>query len=168
MTVQVFNQLLDENNSFLFSLAQKFTKDQSRAKDLYQDTLLLAFRNKDQFLVGTNFRGWTRTIMRNAFIKKYSHSSKKYDVKSIDESFIAQYEIQHSTPNGAESNIKLNEIDRIINSIDPKYSGPFKMYYEGYKYDEISESFKIPVGTIKSRIFTARSQIKEAYTRLHQ
>ena len=161
MTVQVFNELLDEHDNFLIGLARNFTKDQTKAKDLYQDTLLLAFRNKDQFLVGSNFRGWTRTIMRNAFIKKYT--TKKYAVKSIDESFIAQYEIQHTTPNKAESNFKLNELDKIIDSIDSKYSGPFKMYYEGYKYNEISASFKIPVGTIKSRIFTARRLIKAKY-----
>jgi RNA polymerase sigma-70 factor (ECF subfamily) len=34
------------------------------------------------------------------------------------------------------------------------------MYVEGYKYEEIAEKLAIPVGTVKSRIFTARERLK--------
>ena len=35
------------------------------------------------------------------------------------------------------------------------------MYLAGYKYEEISEIFNLPLGTIKSRIFMARKQLQE-------
>jgi RNA polymerase sigma-70 factor (ECF subfamily) len=34
------------------------------------------------------------------------------------------------------------------------------LYVEGYKYEEIAEILGIPVGTVKSRIFTARERLK--------
>jgi RNA polymerase sigma-70 factor (ECF subfamily) len=34
------------------------------------------------------------------------------------------------------------------------------LYVEGYKYDEIAEMLAIPIGTVKSRIFTARERLK--------
>ena len=34
------------------------------------------------------------------------------------------------------------------------------MVYKGFKYEEIAEKLRIPVGTVKSRIFLARKRIK--------
>jgi len=36
------------------------------------------------------------------------------------------------------------------------------MHYLGHKYQEISESLKIPLGTIKSRIHLARKELKKS------
>ncbi|HNB49271.1 MAG TPA: sigma factor-like helix-turn-helix DNA-binding protein [Chitinophagales bacterium] len=37
---------------------------------------------------------------------------------------------------------------------------PFLMHYKGYKYHEIAEQLNLPLGTIKSRIFFARKELK--------
>jgi RNA polymerase sigma-70 factor (ECF subfamily) len=34
------------------------------------------------------------------------------------------------------------------------------MHYEGYAYDEIAEKLDLKMGTVKSRIFYARKQLK--------
>jgi RNA polymerase sigma-70 factor (ECF subfamily) len=47
----------------------------------------------------------------------------------------------------------------MIDNMDPAFGTPFKLHYEGYKYDEIAESMDIPVGTVKSRIFQARKRL---------
>ena len=38
----------------------------------------------------------------------------------------------------------------------------FKLYLIGYSYREIAEKLALPLGTVKSRIFTARSWLKSA------
>jgi RNA polymerase sigma-70 factor (ECF subfamily) len=38
------------------------------------------------------------------------------------------------------------------------------MHYKGYKYHEIADKLRIPIGTVKSRIFLARKALKD---RLH-
>ncbi|HMX05369.1 MAG TPA: sigma factor-like helix-turn-helix DNA-binding protein [Chitinophagales bacterium] len=35
------------------------------------------------------------------------------------------------------------------------------MHYHGYKYEEIADAMKLPLGTVKSRIFFARKQMKD-------
>ena len=47
-----------------------------------------------------------------------------------------------------------------IRYLPPMYRTPFMLYVEGYKYEEIAEMLAIPVGTVKSRIFTARERLK--------
>ena len=43
---------------------------------------------------------------------------------------------------------------------------PFMLSYQGYKYEEISTHLKIPLGTVKVRIYNARKELMhklEAY-----
>jgi len=44
--------------------------------------------------------------------------------------------------------------------MDPAFGEPFKMHYNGFKYDEIAAQMDIPVGTVKSRIFQARKRLR--------
>jgi len=37
---------------------------------------------------------------------------------------------------------------------------PFLLHYAGYQYDEIATQLDVPIGTIKSRIFFARKDLK--------
>ena len=37
---------------------------------------------------------------------------------------------------------------------------PFKLYVDGYKYEEIARELGLQLGTVKSRIFTARERLK--------
>jgi len=34
------------------------------------------------------------------------------------------------------------------------------MHYEGFKYQEIADELELPLGTVKSRIFFARKELK--------
>jgi len=38
---------------------------------------------------------------------------------------------------------------------------PFLMHYQGYKYQEIADHLDLPLGTVKSRIFFARKELKD-------
>jgi RNA polymerase sigma-70 factor (ECF subfamily) len=35
------------------------------------------------------------------------------------------------------------------------------MHYQGYKYQEIADDLELPLGTVKSRIFFARKELKD-------
>ena len=64
--------------------------------------------------------------------------------------------------NGAHSAIMMKELQAIINKLDDSIRSPFMMHYYGYKYQEIADQLNLPLGTIKSRIFFARKELKRA------
>ena len=151
-----FNQLSTVLNTFAYNL----TKNVEDAKDLFQETAFRAISNKDKFRPGTNFKAWLFTIMKNIFINNYR---KKMKANTIQDSTDNMYYIDSvgMVPNKADSNIMMNELQRMIESLDESLRIPFMMHYEGHKYQEIADNLVLPLGTVKSRIFFARKELKE-------
>ena len=52
------------------------------------------------------------------------------------------------------------EIHQAIDSFSDAYRIPFSMHLAGYRYAEIADRMKLPVGTIKSRIYYARQRLR--------
>lgn len=49
----------------------------------------------------------------------------------------------------------------MIDQLDDSLRVPFILHYEGFKYQEIADELELPLGTIKSRIFFARKELKK-------
>lgn len=165
MTAFDFNQLLLSNADYLKPYAFSLTRDNESAKDLMQETLFKALSNHEKYHVGTNIKAWMYTIMRNIFINDYRRRSRQQTVfDNTPNDFLLNYN-QHTVTNTAEFNLSLKEINSSINQLPDIFRLPFMLYYEGYKYNEISEKLKEPLGTVKSRIHFARKLLKEQLSR---
>ncbi len=155
-----FNQLLVSNAEFLKPFAITLTRDNEAAQDLYQETLYRALANKDKYNVGTNIKAWLYTIMRNIFINNYRRRAKQNTIfDSTPNDFLLNYN-QAVETNVAESNLKLKDINIAIHGLPDIFRNPFLLYFDGYKYHEIADILKEPLGTIKSRIHFARKLLK--------
>lgn len=161
MTTIEFTKQLDQFQNFLYNFALRLTHNQEKAKDLVQDTSLRAFRYKEKFQMGTNFKGWISTIMRNTFINQYRKEKKRRHVSEPVETFAYALEGKVITPNQGESNLRMQELTRMFENMSDLYSVPFLLYYRGYEYKEIADQLELPIGTVKSRIHTARNKMKE-------
>lgn len=156
-----FNALTDPLNSFAFNL----TRDQDEAKDLYQETAFRAMTNRDKFMEGTNLKAWLFTIMKNIFINNYRKNKRKNTVLDSTDNMFVINSGKETVTNDAESNIILEELEEMVESLNPSIKIPFVMHYEGYKYQEIADLLDLPLGTVKSRIFFARQELQELVRR---
>ena len=160
-----FNQLLLNNTEFLKPFAITLTRDNETAKDLLQETMFRALANKEKYNAGTNIKAWLYTIMRNIFINNYRRKSKQNTIfDSTPNDFLLDYN-QVIISNKAEGALGLKDIQAAIHHLPHIFRNPFMLYFEGYKYHEIAEMLKEPLGTIKSRIHFARKLLKEQLTR---
>jgi RNA polymerase sigma factor (sigma-70 family) len=165
MATAEFNQMLLQNADFLKPFAVTLTKDNESAKDLLQETMYRALANQEKYSVGTNIKAWLYTIMRNIFINNYRRKLKQntiFDNSAND--FLLDYQ-QSAIANTAESNLRIKEIQAAIHALPGIFRQPFMLYFEGFKYHEISEMLYEPLGTIKSRIHFARRLLKEQISR---
>ncbi len=161
MTPMEFNTKLNTLTTLLHSFAYNLTKNVEDAKDLYQETAYRALFNRDKFQPDTNFKVWMFTIMKNIFINNYR---KKVKSNTILDTTDNQYYLNsgsHATTNAAEGGIMLKELNSMVSSLDDSIRVPFLMHFEGFKYQEIADELELPLGTVKSRIFFARKELKD-------
>ena len=144
----------------LFRFAAKLTANENDARDLLQETSLKVLDNENKFTPDTNFKGWAFTIMRNLFINDYRKVVR-------EQTYVDQTDNQHylnKSENYAvdmiESVCDVKEMYHILNKLSNEYRQPFLMFVAGYKYHEIGNKLNLPLGTVKSRIFFARQQLK--------
>lgn len=147
-------------STLLHSFAYNLTKNVEDARDLFQETAYRALTNRDKFRPGTNFKAWVFTIMKNIFINNYR---KKAKANTIMDSTDNLYYINSGSviiSNKAESSIMMKELTQMIDGLDDSIKIPFLMHYHGFKYQEIAAHLDLPLGTVKSRIFFARKELK--------
>ena len=160
MTTLEFDNKLNQLSAILHSFAYNLTKDSEAARDLYQETAYRAIKNREKFSPGTNLKAWLFTIMKNIFINDYRRRMK---ANTIIDTTDNQYYInsgKNTVRNGAYSNIMLDELEGMVGGLDDSTRVPFQMHYEGFKYQEIADELELPLGTVKSRIFFARKELK--------
>jgi len=162
MTRFEFNTLVVRYTESLRGYALHFTHDNEDANDLVQDTMLKAVTYHGRFKEGTNLKGWLYTIMKNTFINHYRRFVKTSSFVSRSEEISNARLAFSATRNASENKFIMEDIKGAMTGLSDEYYTPFSMYFEGYKYHEISEYLQIPIGTVKTRIHMARKRMKKA------
>ncbi len=152
-----FYSQLEATAEYLKPFALHLTNDSHDAMDLVQETIYRALANKDKYYYGTNINAWLYTIMRNIFINDRKKRSRY--------TFLLDPGINQITHGFAEPLVHAKEISYAIHKLPELFRCSFLLYSEGYKYNEISDLLKEPLGTIKSRIHFARKLLKGQISR---
>lgn len=89
-------------------------------------------------------KGWLKNMVSNALGSKRTATEAR------------QQTLKVSAPA-----TRMEEMAYLLKSIGPIYSTPFLLFYKGYDYQEIAAQLNLPVGTVKSRVFSARVKMKQ-------
>ena len=129
----------------------------SDAEDLLQDICMTAYLKYDQLEKKASFQAWVLSIARNRcsdyFRKK--GSSREIPLESIPESRLVYGR------RGWTVSTPVEETMELLTNRDREVLRLF--YWQQLSLAEISEKLCIPVGTVKSRLNTAREHFKNQY-----
>jgi RNA polymerase sigma-70 factor (ECF subfamily) len=145
-------------------------KDEQRAADLVQDTMLRAFRAFSTYRPGTNCRAWLFQICKHCFIndrrrKKLEPIAVDFDGEaSSDEMGDELREVRAVAAalheGGAGDGIMGDEVMRALEELPVDYHTVLILSdIEGYSYEEVAEFTRAPLGTVRSRIHRARRML---------
>ncbi|HSV04015.1 MAG TPA: sigma-70 family RNA polymerase sigma factor [Phenylobacterium sp.] len=140
---------------FMRAFGRALTGDVEQAEDLAQETLLQAWRCRDQFRPGTNLRAWLSTILRNRF---YSSQRRRkwraeYDSEIIERTLVA--------PDDPSANVELEDVRRALAMLpDFQREALILVGAGGLAYEEVAQIMGCPVGTVKSRVRRARDELQ--------
>lgn len=158
-TIQFQKNLLGIQDN-MRSLALSLTSNMDDAEDLIQETSLRVLKNKDKFTDNVNFKGWVLTVMRNMFINNYHRIARSQTIIDSNADPYNQPVLNEGALQSPDSSMDYKEISKAIEDLPDSLREPFTMYVSGYKYNEISETLDLPLGTVKSRIFFARKELQ--------
>ncbi len=166
MTAIDFSYGFNSLEKALRAFAMKLCSNKSDADDLFQETAYRAYKNRTKFRAETNMKAWLMTIMRNTFINKYRKAKRNRTIKDWTSTDYLINSGEYSVMNHGESNVTLEEIEALIAELDQTLAVPFKMRFIGYRYQEIADELSMPIGTVKSRIFLARQELKHYLSKM--
>ncbi len=161
MTTVEFQRKWGELEDLLFGFAMRLTRNKEDAKDLMQETVMKAFRYRSKYQKNTNFKAWTTTIMRNTFINIYRKNRNRNNIEAPIEDFLYALE-DRTADEQADAGVRIGDLQKLLGTLSNTYRIPFLMAFQGYEYKEIAHTLDLPIGTIKSRIHSARQKLKNA------
>ncbi len=140
----------------LLRYATNLIKDEDKAVDVVQNSLIKAFINLNSFNTNHKFSSWIYQIVHNEalnLIKKYPGETPLLD----DVDFKSDEDIEE---NFIQKETKL-QVEKCLKEIPVLYSEPLSLYYiDDKSYEEISDILRIPMGTVAIRISRAKKLMK--------
>ena len=144
----------------LYNFAYMLNQDMESAKGMMHDTNLNSIGDCAKYLDNIYFKEWLFIVMRNIVVNSYHKRGEAKPVIDQDEEFYYLNLPQDSAFDTPDRCYSLKELSKAIESLSIEYRIPFSMYLIGYKYHEIAAYMKLPLGTVKGRIFFTRQKIQ--------
>jgi RNA polymerase sigma-70 factor (ECF subfamily) len=168
--LNAFNLLILRYQNLLFGIALRLLNDEDTAADAVQEALISAFRRFDTFR-GDSLRSWLARVVVNACYdemrkKRRQHSVPLEQFNSEGDEIETSYWLvdPDSDPERQFESFELEHaIQRSLDKLQPIYRLMLVLVdIEGLSYEEAARAARVPVGTVKSRLARARTQMQKS------
>lgn len=166
-----FSQLVSRYQKKIFSLCLRLLNDFEEARDMTQETFVKAFKHIKTFRKEAQFSTWLYYIALNTCRNKRRSWKGRPNTISVDETIEMednqmQREIEDkSCPNPmrvAECAELQQRVQSALNTLSTEHKEVIVMRdIQGLTYEEIADSLRCNLGTVKSRISRARLLLKD-------
>ena len=148
----------------VYSIAYRFTGNDTQAQDLTQDVFLRVFRSLKSFRVGEgSFQVWLARLTRNLLIDHYRRSKLERASDSIED-LVLVLESKTAVESRTDSRVVGREASELLQAALQKLSPELRETVilrdlEELEYREIALALKVPEGTVKSRLNRGRAEL---------
>ena len=152
-----FGVLVERHQRFVYNVALRIMKEPSLAEDMAQEAFLKAYRLLGSFRGDSAFSTWLYRVTANVCLSEIARRNRGQEVPFAPEH---DREIA-SHAEHAENNDLAETLARCVTRLSPRYKHIITLYYFKEKaYDEIAQALKVPIGTLKTWMYRARTELK--------
>ena len=166
-----FDEIVARYKDEIYTYIRRMISNRDDAEDLAQEVFVRAFASIKSFRRESNLRTWLYKIATNLCIDKYRR-------KGVEKQFVTSLEREDpedEEPNPIDipdnkydpermyehSELQM-EIQKALLKLPEKQRAVILLFdLEGMSYEEIAKVVDCPVGTVKSRLFNARLQLRK-------
>lgn len=168
-----YRRLYDRYKDRVYNVCYRITGNPSDALDASQETFGILFRRLAEFRFESRFSSWVYRIAVNASIdvRRRQRSRRLTSIEALQEGVDerGKFEIADGAvemPSASASRHELeHEIQRAISRISPKFRAVIVLrYIENLSYEEVAETLRISLGTVKSRLARAHEALDKELT----
>jgi RNA polymerase sigma-70 factor (ECF subfamily) len=142
-------------------VARTLVRDPETAEDLTQEAFTAALKSIRAFRGESQLFTWLVSILRNRWFNRRRKDRRLQVYSEVNPGPDPEDRIARSDSVGDLRDVfhRLGEEDRLVLEL---------FHYEEMKYHEIARATGVPVGTVKSRLFTARQKLKDLMEGRHE
>ena len=155
---EAYAALVQRFQGMAYAMASRYVGDQHLAQDVVQDAIIEAFVHLPQLKEPSAFPGWFRQIVFRQctrLLRQATLPSSSLEAASLElvaerdtEELVMQAEREASVRSALAS---LPQHEQLVAAL---------FYGCGYSYNEVSTLLKIPITTVKKRLYSARQKLR--------
>ncbi len=172
---EAFGALVRRYEGELYGYLRRYLGSSDLAEDVFQNTFLQLYTKTDQYEAGRPVRPWLYTIATHQAIdalrREGRHTSVRLDQERDERDadappMLAMLESNLPGPlDQLQDEERRQQVRNAVNSLpDFLKQVVILAYYQELKYTDIAAILKIPVGTVKSRMYTAMNKLQEHWS----
>jgi RNA polymerase sigma-70 factor (ECF subfamily) len=124
------------------------------ADDLVQEAAIKAWVARERYTPGTNMRAWTFAILRNHYLSELRRSKRQ---TNLDEGAVERMLVMDADQEGP---LHLSDMEAALQKLAPeRREAVLLIGASGFSYEEAAEIAGCPIGTMKSRVARARTDL---------
>ena len=160
---QAYAEIVKRYQSFVFTIALRYTPNREDAEEIAQDCFVKAYRSLSDFRGDAKFSTWLYTIVTTTcltFLRK-----KKLETHSLDNEKV--FEAADSLDSGFRANqveqkSKVTMVNKAITLLSPDDAQIITLFYKAEQsLEEIGQIMGLEPNTVKVRLHRARQRLRE-------
>lgn len=170
---EAFDQLVLKYQDRLYRTLVRVLGSSDDARDAAQEGFTQAFFKLNSFRGTAAFYSWLFRISFNAAISQKRKTKRTSTTLDTQENpagnWLVDTHPENHPPDVAERSERKKMVHQALNELQEEYRIPLILReLEGMSYGEIAEITAIPLGTVRSRIFRGRNELKQKLNTLFQ
>ncbi|RMD77084.1 MAG: RNA polymerase sigma factor [Lentisphaerae bacterium] len=174
---QEFLNLLETHRNEFFQFIYRSAWNKEDAEDIFSEAVMIAWKRRDSFSKGTNFRAWFYRIILNKVFVANRYNMRNNLSENVGEILDEMNEGEsaattfHSGANSGEALEKrttyqlFDQLDDLLVEAIENLRAPEKQCIllramEGYSYREIANIMGIPIGTVMTHLARGRTKLR--------
>jgi RNA polymerase sigma-70 factor, ECF subfamily len=164
-----FEALMRRHNRMLFRTARAILRDDAEAEDALQEAYLQAYRSFGSFRGDAQVSTWLARIVANEALQRLRKQTRRADIVPLQPAAAAELEqvTDSDMDKAPEMTAARHEMRRVLESqidaLPEAYRAVFMLRaVEELSVEETASVLDLPPATVRTRLFRARSMLREA------
>ena len=154
-----FAALYTRHRTTVFNVAMRVVNSPEDAENVLQETFIKVNKNLRGFRGKSQFSTWLHTVAKNTALNYKAHEQRRPQSSGADPA-----ELSEPAMSSPQSEFEHEELKRALSRALSSLNDELKqtlllVVHSGLSYEQVAKITKVPVGTVRSRVFRARQGI---------